>query len=148
MPASAISSTTSATAAYTGTDTTSSRLPVKTLGQDDFLKLLVKQMTSQDPLNPTSDTEFIAQMAQFSTLEQTKSMEADMAGLRTQEQLLQANSLIGRAVNLQIDPGSPLVSGIVSGVLIDAGTPKIVVNGASYDLNQLVGVAPASTQPQ
>ena len=55
-----------------------------TLGQDDFLQLLVKQMTAQDPMNPQGDTEFIAQMAQFSSLEQTKSMSSDIAMLKAQ----------------------------------------------------------------
>ena len=55
------------------------RVPMKQLGQDEFLQLLVTQMRNQDPLKPVSDTEFIAQMAQFSNLEQTKEMSGDIA---------------------------------------------------------------------
>ena len=54
------------------------RLPAKTMGQTEFLSLLVTQMRNQDPLKPVSDTEFIAQMAQFTSLEQTKEMGADL----------------------------------------------------------------------
>jgi flagellar basal-body rod modification protein FlgD len=144
-------STTSSISAATSTSTlldtsSASRVPVQTLGQDDFLKLLVTQMTSQDPLNPTKDTDFIAQMAQFSSLEQNKAMQADMAQMSAQQQLLQANGLIGRAVDLQSDPNT-ILHGLVSGVQIQAGTPQIVVNGQSYDLSQLLTVAPATVQP-
>jgi flagellar basal-body rod modification protein FlgD len=58
------------------------RTPVQTLGQEDFLNLLVAQMSQQDPMNPQKDNEFIAQMAQFSALEQSKTMQQDMAALR------------------------------------------------------------------
>lgn len=48
------------------------------LGKDAFLQILITQMSNQDPLSPTSDTEFIAQMAQFSSLEQMQNMNASM----------------------------------------------------------------------
>src|SRR5438093_12497857 len=98
----------------------SSRLPVRTLGQDDFLKLLVAQLTSQDPLNPQKDTEFIAQMAQFSALEQSKSMQVDIAGLRREQEFLQANSLLGRVVELHTEQDTPTI-GSVSAVQVEAG---------------------------
>jgi flagellar basal-body rod modification protein FlgD len=112
------------------------RIPMKTLNQDDFLKLLVTQLTSQDPLNPKQDTEFIAQMTQFSALEQTKSMQQDLARM-------QANSLIGRRVELQID-GETSTAGVVSAVFVEAGTPKIVVNNELYDLDQMVSINPVT----
>ena len=125
----------------------SSVLPVQTLGQDDFLKLLVKQMTSQDPLNPQKDTEFIAQMAQFSALEQSKAMQADIAQMRDDQQIVQANGLLGRAVELQIDEQT-IGGGVVGAVQVVAGTPRIVVNGLTYELSQVRSVSQAQSQPQ
>src|SRR4051812_31489374 len=61
------------------------RSPVQTLNQDQFLQLLVAQLTSQDPLNPKQDTDFIAQMAQFTGLEQTKSMQQDIAAMHSEQ---------------------------------------------------------------
>ena len=94
-----------------------------TLNQADFLKLLVTQMTSQDPLNPQSDTAFAAQLAQFSALQQSQTMSTDM-------QAMQANTLIGRTVNVtSATNGTQQASGVVSGVQIASGTPEVLVNG-------------------
>lgn len=115
----------------------SSRIPTRTLDQDDFLQLVVAQMTNQDPLSPMKDTEFIAQMTQFSALEQSKNMQRDMAHLH-------ANAVLGRVVELKDDKGE-LIRGTVSGIQVDAGTPKIIVNGQPYALSALLAVAPATT---
>ncbi len=141
MPTSAIPATTSAGS----TANTLDRIPVRTLGQNDFLKLLVTQMTSQDPMNPQKDTEFIAQMAQFSALEQSKTMQADIAQLRTQQEFMQASAMLGQAVGLQVDKETT-AQGIVSAVQLEAGTPKLLVGGQTFSLSQVLSVArpPAS----
>lgn len=122
------------------------RVPVRTLGQDDFLKLVIAQLTTQDPLSPQKDTEFIAQMAQFSTLEQSKSMQTDIARLRTEQQFLQANAMLGRVVELQVDRNT-LTRGLVSAIQVEAGTPQIVVNGRSFELSSVLSIEPAPTAP-
>jgi flagellar basal-body rod modification protein FlgD len=113
----------------------SGRTPTKTLGQDDFLKLLVTQLTSQDPLSPTGDTEFIAQMASFSTLEQSKAMQTDMTRMR-------AESLLGRSVEITQE-NIPNFRGVVMAIDVKEGMPKVVVNGRGYDLNQVLTVTEA-----
>lgn len=123
----------------------SARVPTQTLGQDDFLKLVVAQMSSQDPLNPQSDTEFVSQMAQFSALQENTTMEQDISNLRSQQQLAQANALLGRAVTVQ-DPSSGMqIKGTVSNVNISQGTPTIVVGSKDYSLDSLLSIAPATT---
>jgi flagellar basal-body rod modification protein FlgD len=119
-------------------------IPTKTLSQDDFLKLLVVQMKAQDPLNPKTDTEFISQMTQFSALEQSKSMQRDIAGLRGDQELLQADAMIGRYVTLH-DGNALVAPGVVSAVDVMDGTPKIVVNGIQYSMSQVLSI---STVPQ
>ena len=106
---------------------------VQTLGQQDFLKLLATQMSTQDPLKPMEDTAFIAQMAQFSSLEQSKSMQQDIESL-------QAGSLLGQQVILQVDKDKT-AQGVVEAVTIDAGTPKLIVGGKAYGMEQLLSVA-------
>jgi flagellar basal-body rod modification protein FlgD len=117
----------------------SSPLPTQTLGQKDFLNLLVTQLQMQDPLNPQSNTDFIAQMAQFSALSASVSTNTEITQLYNAQQCQQANELLGQTVVLQADSNTQL-GGTVSAVTIDSGTPKIVVNGQSYGLGQVVGV--------
>jgi flagellar basal-body rod modification protein FlgD len=72
----------------------------QTLTQANFLQLLVTQMSSQDPLNPESNTDFAAQLAQFSALQQSQAMSQDMS-------ILQANSMMGEMVTVAPSNGSP-----------------------------------------
>ena len=120
---------------------------MNTLDQDDFLQLVVAQLSNQDPMNPQSDTEFIAQMAQFTSLEQSKSMQSDIAQLRTDQQFLQANALIGRKVQVEDSQGA-LTGGTVSAVQVVEGTPQIVVHGQPYDLSALLSIQAATDTSQ
>lgn len=72
-----------------------------TLGKDDFMKLLIAQLQNQDPTNPMKDNEFIAQMAQFSALEQTMNLTKafeKFAESQNQSQLIQYNSFVGKEI--------------------------------------------------
>jgi flagellar basal-body rod modification protein FlgD len=121
------------------TTATSSTTPTgkSTLDQADFLKLLVTQMTSQDPLNPQSDTAFAAQLAQFSALQQSQTMTSDM-------QALQANSLIGRTVTVASTTSNATSTGAVTGVQIASGNPEVLVNGQLYNLSQITAITPTA----
>ncbi len=133
-----MSSAIAATSALTGSafpaEANPQRALVQTLGQQDFLKLLATQMSSQDPMKPMADTNFIAQMAQFSALEQNKSMQQDIESL-------QAGSLLGQQVTLQ-DGKDQTAQGVVEAVKLVAGTPKLIVNGKAYGMEQLLSVEP------
>jgi flagellar basal-body rod modification protein FlgD len=120
---------------------------MKTLGQEEFLQLLVTQLTTQDPLNPQKDTDFIAQVAQFTALEQSRSMQTDIAQMRGQQQLLQANALLGKTVDLQLGEDMQ-ARGVVSAVQIEDGTPQLIVNGEAFDLDQVLTITPALTDNQ
>jgi flagellar basal-body rod modification protein FlgD len=112
------------------------------MGQEDFIKLLVTQMTSQDPLNPMSNQDMLTQMVQFSTLQQNTALQSGLARMETSQLLTQATALIGRQVSLQTDSGT-LAQGIVTGVDVSSEMPQLVVNGVTYDLSQVLAIAPA-----
>ena len=113
------------------------RKPNRTLGQDDFFKLIAAQFSYQDPLNPQKDTDFIAQMAQFNTLDQTRLMQTDIAGLRSQFKGSQANQFLGQWVSLQDPATRQTVEGLVTEVRFNGGNPQLVVGDVPYDLSRV-----------
>jgi len=132
--------------AFTGTAPDKlARVPMKTLGQDEFLQLLVTQMRNQDPMKPMSDTEFIAQMAQFSNLEQTKEMSGDIAKLRQSTAFNQATALMGKQVRLLTDEDT-FTKGIVTDLTVKDGEVSLIVNGKTYELGQVVSVNSEETK--
>jgi flagellar basal-body rod modification protein FlgD len=116
-------------------------IPSQTLNQADFLNLLVTQMSSQDPLNPESDTDFAAQLAQFSSLQETQTMTGNL-------QTIQATGLIGQTVSAMASAGGNPITGVVTSVQIASGTPEVIVNGQAYQMSQITGVAPTPTSTQ
>jgi len=124
-----VASTTSA-AAF-NQQNTSARVPQKNLGQNDFLKLITVQLANQDPMKPMEDTAFIAQMAQFSALEQSNALVKEFGLLRSSSDISSASSLIGTQVTMKPQSGSPL-TGIVTAVDTTGAEPALVINGQSY----------------
>ena len=104
------------------------------LDKDDFLKILLTQLTHQDPTNPMEDREFIAQMAQFSSLEQMTNMNREFSRLQSLLAANQAISLIGKSV--EILDGEKLVSGVVEEVS-GFEYPQLLVNGKYYDISNI-----------
>jgi flagellar basal-body rod modification protein FlgD len=111
--------------------------PQKTLGQDDFLKLLTTQMQNQDPTNPVDNTKMIADMAQFSSLEAMKQLNdtvSSMSQMFKTNQAVQASVLVGKDV---VVPGSKinLVSGNLPVALVDIKEPLTDVKAQIRDSN-------------
>jgi flagellar basal-body rod modification protein FlgD len=125
------------------------RVPTKTMGQADFLKLLVTQMRNQDPLKPVSDTEFIAQMAQFTTLEQTKEMSSDVQKLRQSYALTQGTGLLGKEVKVATGENEDQVfaKGIVTDLKVNKdGGVSLIVNNQAYALDSVIAVNSGTLQ--
>jgi len=95
-----------------------SNLSSQLLSQGDFLKLLIAQMTAQDPINPMDNQDMLAQMVQFSTLQGNTRLQGTLSDMQNSQGLLQANALLGRQVGIQVDE-STFTQGVVSGVDLD-----------------------------
>ena len=119
------------------------RVPTKTMGQTEFINLLVTQMRNQDPLKPVSDTEFIAQMAQFTSLEQTKEMSTDVQKLRQSYALTQGTGLLGKEVRVAEGENGNLVftKGIVTDLEVNKdGDVSLILNNKAYALESVIAV--------
>ena len=117
--------TTTATAATTASST--KKAADNVLGKDDFLKLMVAQMKNQDPMNPSDDKDNIAQMAQFSSLEQITNLANATQALADRMSLTQNVGLLGHNVTYTGLDGTS-VSGQVDGLnLASDGTATLSV---------------------
>ncbi len=101
------------------------------LGQDDFLKLMVTQLTSQNPLKPQDGTEFVNQLAQFSTvtgIQQLQSSFADFAAAAKDGQALMAANLVGRSALVASDKAILAANGTIKGELnVPSGASNVYV---------------------
>jgi flagellar basal-body rod modification protein FlgD len=104
------------------------------LDKDAFLQLLVAQMKYQDPLEPTSNTEYIAQLATFSQLEATQNLESSINSS-------QASDLVGKAVIMKTTSSTTgdtyYTAGYVDAVKNESGVPYLYINQGYYALSDL-----------
>lgn len=104
------------------------------LDKNDFLKILITQLSHQDPTQPVDDKAFIAQMAQFSSLEQMTNMSEGLAKVAKLVAKSQAVGLLGNVVELA--DGAQTVTGVVDAVT-GGDLPQLLVNGQYYDYSQV-----------
>ncbi len=105
------------------------------VSENTFLTLLITQLKNQDPMNPQDSSQFVAQLASFSSLEQMTAMNTSMNNVLDNS----ATSLIGQNVTLLNSSGN-LVQGTVTGIVYFANTPAVQVNGVNYPLSDIQNV--------
>ena len=108
-----------------------------TLGKDDFLKLLITQMSHQDPTSPMENTEFIAQMAQFSSLEQITNMNQSFQQMNAVLASNQATQVLGKTVEVDLNGAS--ASGVVDAVTYGEN-PQVRIGNMFYDMKSISAV--------
>ncbi len=123
--------------AYNKTLVQEGRKTSSQLGKDDFLKLLITQLQNQDPTSPMEDTQFISQMAQFSSLEQMTNMSSSFEKLSNYISGSEAVSTLGKTVELNV--GDTTTKGIVEGATRGVN-PQILVNGMYYSMDKIAAI--------
>jgi flagellar basal-body rod modification protein FlgD len=117
-----------------------------TLGSEDFMKLLAVQFQQQDPMKPMEDTAFIAQMAQFSALDQSSSFVRELGILRAEQQQVLAQGYLGRQLTVSDGQGG-VVTGEVVGIERASDGPRVVIGENSYALSSVLLMEPVVTKP-
>lgn len=122
----------------TPTNASKNKKGTDTLGKDAFLQLLVAQMQYQDPLNPSTDTEYISQLAQFSSLEEMQNLNATVSQGS-------AYNLVGKNVILEAgkskgDGNTTTVAGYVQFVEIKDGKTYLGIGDKTYEYADLEAV--------
>jgi flagellar basal-body rod modification protein FlgD len=119
------------------------------LGRDDFLKILVTQLSNQDPTQPLQDKDFIAQMAVFTQVEQITNMAEEMRLLR--QSIGWSSSLIGKSIEWRRKNPSTgeeeTVKGIVTSIRIKNGIQYAEVDGNQVSLDQILKIEEAVSNP-
>jgi len=125
------------------TSSTTLTNPTSNLNLQDFMKILLTQLTYQDPLKPMDNEQFMSQIAQFTTLEQSQQLNDKIDKLLAIQSATQSIGLIGKVVDVNAQSG-PL-SGTVKAMSISNGEPQLTINTPSGDvagitLSQVVSV--------
>jgi flagellar basal-body rod modification protein FlgD len=110
----------SSTAVGTGPTAQSSNI-----GIQDFLRILTAQLNNQDPLKPVDNQEFVAQIAQFATLEQSRQLNVKIDDLLAVQSSVQSLGLLGKTVD--VNQNGFIVTGKVSALDVSSGSPKLTV---------------------
>lgn len=114
------------------TDNTAVQTSHNTISQDDFIKLFLAQLRFQDPLEPVDNREFLAQLAQFTSLEQSRQTSQNTNDLLAMNAATQAVNLLNRQVDVQ-GLGAPL-SGTVIAVQFTSSGPQLSVRNTAGDV--------------
>lgn len=122
----------------------SSTTSTQSLGRDDFFALLIAELKNQDPMEPKDDTEFLSQLAQFSSLEEMRALTETQSTLLSYQIVAQAAALLGRTVEAQVVDSSTgkttAVTGTVSEVSLSTSPPSLIVDGQKVDISSVTRV--------
>lgn len=114
----------------TGTAGTTFTKPSDNLGENDFLKLMMDQLQNQDPLNPSDPTQYMSELAGFSSLEQETQIASSTASAATQQASTSALGLLGHTVSYK-DSSGVTQTGTVSKVDFTSSGPALTIGSTS-----------------
>lgn len=115
------------------------RIPAKTLGQQDFMKLLFTMLQHQDPLKPQDMSTMLSNMSNMGMIQSMTTMQQGLSEMRINQQLNLGQSLINKNVQVTDANGDP-VTGAVSQVNLLNGVVNLLINGQDYPISNLQAV--------
>jgi flagellar basal-body rod modification protein FlgD len=132
------------TGSAAGTSDTSSTSGLATsstdqMNKDMFLKLMVTQLKNQDPMNPTDSSQFLAQTAQFTSLEKLEAVAQQSAQALTAQMAFGASGLVGRSVSYTDATGAE-TKGTVASVRFTSTGPLLGIGDAEIELGKVTKV--------
>ncbi len=109
-------------------------------GKEDFLRLFVAQLKAQNPLNPQEGHEFIAQLAQFTSLEQLMNLNTSFSDMLKFQQLLGGGELIGKNASYIGTGSDGNPQGVISAIKINDGAISAVIGGEEVPISNITGI--------
>lgn len=121
--------------------TTTNSTSASGLDFQSLLRIILTQLTYQDPLKPMDNFQFVSQLAQFSQLQQSQSLNDQIGSLLAAQAASQATSLLGRTVDFVTVSGGQLQSGVVKSISFARGQPEASVETSLGQLIANVSIA-------
>ena len=112
----------------------------QSLGKDQFLKLFTTQARMQNPMSPMEGSDFLAQLAQFSSVEQLGNLNTSFEKLLSVEQSLQAGGLVGKVIAFQDGTTGDIYEGRVSGVKLSASGPILMIGNREVPMASVTSI--------
>ncbi|QJD99482.1 flagellar hook capping protein [Massilia forsythiae] len=113
------------------------------IGIQDFLKILTSQLNNQDPLKPIDNQDFVAQIAQFASLEQSRQLNEKLDSLLTAQSSMQSIGLLGKTID--IDKNGNTLTGKVSALDLSSGQPLLTITTSSGQFESGISLAQVIT---
>jgi flagellar basal-body rod modification protein FlgD len=113
---------------------TTSTTSTSTSENGDFIKLLLAQITNQNPLEPMDNAEMVTQLSQSQMVAKLEDLDDKMGSLLSYQNMMNSINLMGKTVSLLNTETGGSITGTVDGIKMYNGTPTVVVNGVSYDM--------------
>ena len=123
---------------------TTSNDPYANLNVDTFMKLLLTELQSQDPLEPMNNAEIVQQLSQIRSIQASNELSTTLQGVALGQSVASASSLLGKMI-VGLDDNAQQVAGRVDGVLIADGQAKLLVGERAVSLNNVSGFANDAT---
>ena len=116
---------------------------IESLGLDlqSLLKIILTQLTYQDPLKPVDNFEFMSQLAQFTSLEQTRQLADKIDSLLLVQSSTQAVGLLGRQVDISAQQGGSSQAGVVKAISFRSGQPLLTIEATAGQI--ITNVSPS-----
>jgi flagellar basal-body rod modification protein FlgD len=112
----------------------------QSLNLNDLLRVLLTELSNQDPLKPVDNKDFIAQIAQFSSLDVTQQLNQNMQQLLTVQAISQSVGLFGRTVSATLSTGA-VINGRVTALELQNGVPRMTIHSDSDGGQDFRGIA-------
>ena len=142
---STVSPSTTSTPASTSSATTSGATnSLNSLSASDFLNLMITELQNQDPLDPTDESEIMAQTASLSQITASTQLTSTLDSMQISQNLTGAASLIGANIT-GLDPNGKSVSGMVSSVTVSGGEAQLQVGNSVVSLSNVETIQPVSS---
>lgn len=134
-----VNSATSAPQVNTNKTTQTAGAVTNAMNADEFMQILLAQMTHQNPLEPMDNAEMTTQFSQLNSLQELREIHTSMDALAASNQVIYLSSLIGKTVKVNRTDGKPL-EGVVEEVFTEKDNPQLLVGTEKVSLEDVIDV--------